>query len=200
MILSSNFTAMAFPSIGDTERDQVLRDARVQGHAAGFAEGAAAARRDAEEAAAAAAASFITQRLAAAAELKHQVAVLEAAANAMHKRAVPVLETMEHAIAGAALNIAETVIGLEMEHGETSVRAALARALNPVTPAPVHTVRLHPLDLAALPGDASASVKFVADPSLHRGDAVAEYTEGFLDARMSTALARIRESLLGDGE
>lgn len=192
---------MAYPSIGDTEREQVLRDARVQGHAAGFAAGTTAARRDAEEAAAAAAASFAAQRLAAADELERQVSILKAAANAMHGCAQPVLETMENAIAEAAIDIAETVIGSEMEHGETSVRAALARALNPATPAPVHTVRLHPQDLAALPADTvAAGVSFRADSSLRRGDAIAEYAEGFLDARMCSALARIRTALLGDSE
>lgn len=199
MTLSSKFTAMAFPSIGDEQREKVLSEARIQGHAAGFAAGAAAARLDAEEAAAAAAASFAAQRLAAAAELEQRLAILDAAAAAMHERAVPVLEAMEHALAGAALDIARTVIGCELANGETSVQAALARALNPATPAPVHTVRLHPQDLAMLPADVPA-VKFVPDAALERGDAVAEYTEGFLDARMCTALERIRASLLGEGE
>ena len=200
MTLSSKFTAMAFPSVGDSQREQVLREARVQGHAAGFAEGAAAARREAGEAAAAAEASFAARQQEASAELERGMALLRAAARAMHERAVPVLESMEIALAGASLDIAETVIGCELERGDTSVRAALARALNPDTPSPVHTVRLHPQDLAVLPADTGAAVKFTADPSLRRGDAVAEYSEGILDARLGTALARIRASLLGDGE
>lgn len=199
MILSSDFTPMSFPSLGDAERERVLGEARIQGHAAGFAEGAAAARREAAETAAATAASVAASQASAAAELQYRVSVLAAAAAAMHERAVPVLEAMENALAGAALDIAQAVLGCEMSSGDTSVRAALARALNPVTPAPVHTVRLHPQDLAMLPADVPA-IRFVADSSLGRGDAVAEYAEGFLDARMCTALDRIRESLLGEGE
>lgn len=188
---------MAFPSLADPERERVLAEARVQGHAAGYAAGKEAARLCAEDDARTTAENADRARVEARELLNRQLAILAAAAEAMHERAVPVLETMEKSLAGAALDIAETVIGCELADGETSVRAALARALNPVTPAPVHTVRLHPQDLAALPsGTAAEGVRFRADPSLQPGDAVAEYTDGFLDARTAAALARIRTALL----
>ena len=198
--MSTKFTAMAFPSVADPERMALMEEARVQGHAAGYAAGMAAARLDALEAARIGTESLAAQQRAAAAELDYRVTVLSAAATAMHERAVPVLETIERALASAALELAETVIGREMAHGDTSVRAALGRALNPETPSPVHTVRLHPDDCAVVPAGTAAGVKFTSDASLRRGDAVAEYTEGFLDARISTALARIRRTLLGEGE
>jgi flagellar assembly protein FliH len=42
-------------------------------------------------------------------------------------------------------------------------------------------------------------VELVADPQLARGDAVAELADGYLDARLSTALARVRRVLEESG-
>ena len=41
------------------------------------------------------------------------------------------------------------------------------------------------------------SVALVGDPSLNRGDAEADYPHGLLDARLSTAVDRVRAVLLG---
>ena len=64
-------------------------------------------------------------------------------------------------------------------------------------------VRLHPADCAAIEalGPNSAlpeRVDLVPDPRLERGDAVTEYDDGALDARISTALDRARRALSGE--
>jgi flagellar assembly protein FliH len=74
----------------------------------------------------------------------------------------------------------------------------------------VHTVRLHPRDLAVLravlASDATAGdvlaglpdltgVELVADAGLAPGDAVGEFPEGYLDGRVVAALDRARAAL-----
>ena len=58
-------------------------------------------------------------------------------------------------------------------------------------------VRLHPEDLRALGPDPELpeGARLVADPSLSRGDAVADLPDGWLDARIGTALERARTAL-----
>lgn len=64
----------------------------------------------------------------------------------------------------------------------------------------VAAVRLHPADVAVLKAvgmSEAAGVDLVPDASLARGDAMAQYPDGWLDARIGTALARARAVLLG---
>jgi flagellar assembly protein FliH len=57
---------------------------------------------------------------------------------------------------------------------------------------------MHPDDLA-LVADVAApdSVELVADPTLARGDAIAELRSGLIDARLTAAVERARAALLG---
>ena len=61
-------------------------------------------------------------------------------------------------------------------------------------------VRLHPDDLALVDGVAAEhpSLRFVADPGLERGDAVADLTDGSVDARIGAALDRVRLAFSGE--
>ncbi|MFS0702834.1 FliH/SctL family protein, partial [Cellulomonas sp. 179-A 4D5 NHS] len=102
----------------------------------------------------------------------------------------------------AALELAAAVLGTELADGERSARAALARVLgNPLVPG-VHTVRLHPRDLAALQAaggvPATSGVELVADPALAPGDAIGEHPDGYLDGRIDAALDRARAVLLAE--
>lgn len=191
------FSALTYPSLKDENRERIEAEARTRGHAAGYAAGAAQARTDA--ALEAEVAAQRAEREAARAETRVQetVASLNAAVRAAGAQAVPVLETLEHQIASAAMEIAEALLGRELGRAEDSALSALQRALNPDVPAPVSIIRMNPADLAALPEKTRAEVaaELVADPSLDRGDAVAEYPHGFLDARLSTAVERMRSAL-----
>ena len=194
------FSALTYPVLRDEATVRIQEQARVRGHAAGYADGAALARAEAAEAAEAARQAAAAAEQQARARAKELMGSLNAAADALHSRTVPVLETLEHQLADAAVQIAEALLGRELQRSEDSALSALHRALNPATPAPVHTIRMNPADLAAVPEDCRSQIQaaLVADPSLGRGDAVAEYPEGYLDARLSSAVVRLKAALTED--
>ncbi|HEY0215125.1 MAG TPA: FliH/SctL family protein [Cellulomonas sp.] len=186
--------------------------ARAAGYAGGYAAGYAAGAREAARAAEAEAqrvrherAETDTRR---AAQHAESLAVLAAAARAAADRSAPVLAESERVLHAAALQLAAAVLGVELTDGPASVRAALTRVLTPEVE--VHTVRLSPRDLdvvrASLSGEAVVAdlpaltgVELVADPSLAPGDAVGEFDEGYLDARIVGALDRAQAVLAEAG-
>lgn len=194
------FARMGFPTLRDRATDVEEAAARARGHAAGFVAGLrdAGIESEAREA----------QREAEAAETAQQqreradraLATLAAAARALQERTVPLLADAQHVLAASAIELAEAILGRELASGEASARSAIERALRDVDSVAVQIVRLNPADLAELSDDdrASTGVTFAADPSLDRGDAVTEFADGYLDARISTAVARARTALLGD--
>ncbi|TFC66978.1 hypothetical protein [Cryobacterium sp. TMT2-4] len=208
----SNFSAVTFPSL-QGERDAGGDASRARGHAAGYTAGLRAAaaevdariaRLDAEQAAAGA----IGQ-----ARIDRAVALLGAAAAALHERTVPVIQEAEDTLVATALELAEAILGYSLGDADASARAALGRALatgaTGVTGATVttgalgtirpHSVRMNPADLALIDliTRADAGVDFTADADLARGDAIAEFPDGFLDARIGTALTRAKAALTG---
>jgi flagellar assembly protein FliH len=199
MSTETGFSSFTYPSLQPRQHEHEELEAWAAGHAAGFAVGLRDAAKQAAVERARLEAEYLAARLEAEARADRAVAVLSAAAGALSARTLPVLEDIEESLAQAALELAETILGYELDTGENRVRSVIARALNPQTPQSVHTVRMNPDDLAMLdPGaQAESDVAFVADPSLAPGDAVGEYPDGFLDARLSAALARVRSVLSG---
>jgi flagellar assembly protein FliH len=140
-----------------------------------------------------------------AAEHADSLAVLTAAARAAADRSAPVLASAESTLHAAAVQLAAAVLGRELADGPASARAALDRVLR--AGLEVHTVRLSPRDhevlrVAMAPGaavladlPALTGVELVADPALAPGDAVGEYPDGYLDARIVDALDRARAAL-----
>ena len=203
MSSDAGFSTLSFPTLRnvnrDANRDHGDERSRARGHAAGYAAGlraaadeidARAARLDAEHAAAVSHGQ---------ARVDHAVAVLGAAAAALDERTVPVRRDAENTLVTTALDLAEALIGHVLDDAEKSARFALGRALDHATAAQPHSVRMNPDDLAVLDAAtrAQAGVDFAADPSLARGDAITEFPDGFLDARIGTALARAKAVLLG---
>jgi flagellar assembly protein FliH len=136
--------------------------------------------------------------------LASAVVLLDAAAAALRARTTPVLAEADAELAAAAVALAEAVIGRELSDAPTGAKAALERALSAPDSDAVVAVRLHPADIALLEAEllktersTAAQVAFVPDSSLARGDAVAEYPDGELDARIRTAVARARAALAG---
>ncbi|NUP74988.1 MAG: flagellar assembly protein FliH [Sinomonas sp.] len=172
----------------------------TRGHAAGYAAGLRRAEvesraiRDALEAEHAAALREGGQRIAAA------LGVLTAAAAALDARTAPVLAEAEAQLSRAAVALADALVGRELSDAATGAKAALARALSGPATELVLCVRLHPADLALLSPEqqSAAGVTLVPDPALSRGDAVAVYPDGELDARIGTALARASAALAGE--
>lgn len=133
------------------------------------------------------------------------LAALGQAIDQWHSRAVPVVDDARRAVYAAALEVAAAVLQREVEPSADSARTLLNRALAlPIEASPT-VLRLHPDDLLHVnllveSGQASvpAGLTLVGDARLSPGDAITEHEDGALDARISTALARAREVLLGD--
>lgn len=195
--------------VSETRTASVRESARVAGHAAGWSAGARAAAD-----AAAAAAQRVAQRTEAAeaearARVNDALRTLGAAAGAAAAREAGVVEDATATLVALALELAEAIVGVELSNDELSARAALARALElPAATGPV-VVRLNPADLLHVRTmcargdlDLPAHVTLADDASLERGDAVSELPTGHLDARLGTALQRLRAALeecLADG-
>ncbi|WP_051972925.1 FliH/SctL family protein [Cryobacterium sp. MLB-32] len=199
MSTDARFSSVAFPRL------HVVVDARAdeQDRAAGHAAGYAAGLREAGITAVAVAAEHAAEHAAA---LRHAearsdraVRLLAAAAEALDNRTIPVLREAEGTLVHTALDLAEAVLGAELSHSDVSARRALERALGQGEHAETHTVHMHPDDLAVL-GAATQNVPgvlFVSDASLARGDAVTRFPDGFIDARIGTAFARVKNAMLG---
>ena len=198
MFTDPGFAAVTFPTLRGDVQERVEAQAKARGHAAGFTEGLRQARAEAD-------AALARQQAEHQASLKHDQArtdraiqTLNQATAALQARTVPVLDDVRNVLAHASIEIAQAILGYELGDVERSARAALARAFAGDDPHAVHTVRLHPDDLGVLQAEVRerADVTFTADPTLSRGDAIAEYPDGFLDATIATALARATNTLL----
>lgn len=203
MSTEGRFSSVPFPRLRVADHDRLDEQARARGHAAGYAEGLRAAavddndrvaRRDAEH-------SAVLRH--GEARVDRAVQLLLNAALALNTRTVPVLREAEDTLVRTAVDLAEAILGSELSHAGNAARQALARVLDHADHAdhpPIHTVRMHPDDLAVLGEEIGtpAGVDFTADPLLARGDAIMEFPDGYLDARISTALARVKAALLGE--
>lgn len=158
---------------------------RAEGRAAGYEEGRAAAVADAVAAVRADTASALD--------------ALERAAGQLAAAEAVSLADVEAIVVDLALRIAEAVLDRELAVAADPGADALRRALA-LAPEDGHIVaRLHPDDVATL-GDLAElapgrHVELVADPAVSRGGAVVDVGAARIDARLSTALARVREVL-----
>ena len=209
------------PSQGE-DRARIERQWQARGHAAGYTEGLRAAAAAVDARVATLEAEHAQLMRAAAQQHDRSLAGLAAAVRALETRTVPVLHDVEDTLLDAAIDLAEAIIGHALADEAAAVRSALGRtavgaaAVSPaVSPTAVgrtavghtavghtavsHTVRLNPHDLAALDVAAVAAtgVTLVADANLSRGDAVSEFPDGYLDARIGSALQRARAALAG---
>lgn len=200
MSIDASFLPATFPALRNADATSDART-RAAGHAAGYAAGLRAAAADIAAQAAEQEAAVAAAIAAGEARVDEAVAVLTAAAQALSRRTVPVVAEAQDAIAVTAIELAEAVIGRELSNEQTSASSALHRALAEVDSALVLVVRLNPTDLASLDEQTvlATGVTFTADATLARGDAVTEFADGYLDARVSSALERARAALLEEG-
>ncbi len=204
MSTEAGLRRVVFPDIQPATSSRKEDRGYTQGHAAGYAAGIRAAAAEQlglrEQLQAEHRAMLDAGRLA----VGHAVRALEAAAAESRQRRGAVLEEAQDVLAAGAMELAEAILGYELNNagnGEKTARAALARALATASDVQsVTTVRLHPEDLATLTAvdvGSVAGVELKADPALDRGDAIAEYPQGWLDARLGTAVDRAKAALLG---
>ncbi len=175
----------------------------ADGYAHGWAAGAQAAAEQAEREREAWNAQCAREKALLASRVDQALAVLAAAAQAANARLSPVLEESREQLVGGAVQLAESLLAIELTDHGVAVRSAVGRALQLEGPDRVVRIRLNPADLAALAGaeqvrdslQLPADVDLVPDPGLAPGDAMSELPEGMLDARIGQALARVREEL-----
>ncbi|MCW4385733.1 FliH/SctL family protein [Salinibacterium sp. SYSU T00001] len=195
MSTEAAFSPLHFPALGSTP-GLVEEQARTRGYASGYAAGMRAAEQTLRTERAAAAAEHARLMDEGRARIDSLAALLTAAVDAVGARVAPVLEEAQKQLAAASVDLAETIIGVELADGPTSARAVVERALRDVDPAVVLSVRVHPETLAAL--DEAALVdglNYSADPGLAPGDAIVDFPDGYLDARIGAAVARARAAL-----
>lgn len=194
---------ITYPAVATREQAQLRADAVQRGYQRGHTLGYAAGLQHAREEAALRSAGMEAEHGALVAGLTAdthaEIAALAAASTALDASVKPVLAEAEQTLFACALTLAEAVLGKELDNGSASAQAILARVLASQDDAGAPLVRLNPQDLDALGAESLAvsGLKTVADPAMPPGEAVAEYPEGFLDARISTALDRARQALLG---
>jgi flagellar assembly protein FliH len=185
---------VTFPRLGPASGQAVDDIAFARGHSAGYASGLALAAAELAERRAAAEAEFAAARARADAAVQQRLRVLDAAARALDARIAPVLAEARGRILDTAFSIAEVIVGHALQDGASSARAAVARALQGTEGEEVRAVHLHPADVALLSSEEAVrpGLVLLGDASLGRGDAVAELADGTIDARLSTALDRVR--------
>jgi flagellar assembly protein FliH len=202
MSIDATFSRVNFPALNRGAPTTEDVKSRASGHSAGYAAGLRAAADDIAAHEARREAELAEKLAEGEARIAATIAVLTAASEALERRTLPVLATAQDAIAATAVELAEAIIGRELSDSETSALSALHRALADIELDLVQVVRLNPQDLEFLDwqGKLTPGVTFEADATLARGDAVTEFEEGYLDARVASALVRARRAILEVGE
>jgi flagellar assembly protein FliH len=181
------------------ELDAARAAAEAAGYAAGWAAGQHAARAAAEaemEAWRAQAAAVAAQH---AARLGQAVAAVERGASALERAAAPVAAECDAALAAAAVELAEALLGRELALTADPVMDGVRRALSLAPNGRPVTLRVHPDDASTLASDDLAGtgrvITVVADPTVEPGGCVAECDATRINAQLGTALDRVRETL-----
>ncbi|HEX2903041.1 MAG TPA: FliH/SctL family protein [Jatrophihabitans sp.] len=187
----------------------LIDSARVEARAVGYAQGWAQGLRDAAAGQAAEIEQARARREAAlrsqSAEVGTAVQAVLAAADRLERTSVELTDQLSDTMLAAAVELAAALLGQELADPIVSARSVLTRVLGQVPDDQQVTVWLSPADHATLTGpDApallslagpavAARLRFECDPALAAGDALAKSAHTTVDAKLSTALARLRE-------
>ena len=175
------------------------------GYAAGWAQGRQAAQQEVRR---------VTEQLAAqalevaghdAGRVQQALSAVVSAVDRLEQRVAPGIAEVEAAIVAIGFQLAEAIVGRELEVATNPGRDAVVRALSTITTDRTVTIRLNPSDLATLADLAGGTVPtvvdgrpvaLVAEPTIAIGDAIAECDTTTVDARLATAVDRARKALL----
>jgi flagellar assembly protein FliH len=176
--------------------DEVLAPARAaaeaRGYAAGWAKGLQASRAVAHAEHEAALRTTETR----AAALLQALTAVGSAAHRLEDRTAPALEQVEGLVLTLAFDLAEAIVGARLRDDEKRGIDALNRALAAAPNGEPVRLHLHPADVQALrSADLPPGVELVADPTQTPGDAVANCGATEIDARITTAVERVRQQL-----
>lgn len=172
--------------------------ARSQGYAVGWADGKRTAAEQARQQAEAVAAQHTEAEARRDAEHRAAVAALQLAATRVADTIESLSAAVEEHASGLAWELTHELVGHELRSctGPEVVRRALQLApTEPVTRLRLHPDQLADLTAADLAELAERGVVVVADHALPWGDALVEADDHVIDARISTALERVREVL-----
>jgi len=150
-----------------------------------------------------------TQERIAEQELSQARQILERIAEAIDEleaRRSNSLEEMQRAAVELAVAVGEHLARAALEKDEYAVEDLVSEAIEKLGPGGPIRVHLHPDDLALLSRRLSARpewcgndprVELVSDPSLDRGDCVAECGETIMASKLDLRIEELRQTLLG---
>ena len=193
MSIDAAFSPYDFPALPSEHTDQ---RAAVRGHAAGYAAGRKQVEQEFEALREAIELDGTRRAQQGSAEVQSALDALARSAAEFRQRELPVLRAVESAIANAAIELAEAIIGHELSATDDSARAAVERAVHEAGSIG-NAIRLNPQDVAVIAagGGLGNGLDLVADPSICRGDAVVDVANGSIDATISSSLARVKAAL-----
>lgn len=172
----------------EAEARQVREDAARVGYEDGFAAGRREATAQAERRAADAAAA-----------LDAALAALDGAMAQLQARQTVAVADVEQEIVATALQIAEAVLGREVQAADDPGRDALVRALALAPQRVAAVARLHPEDAQTLGAiddiTAERDLTIVPDAAVERGGCILDVGACRIDAQVGPALQRVREVL-----
>jgi flagellar assembly protein FliH len=161
------------------ELEEIERQAREEGYAAGLAEGRAAAKK----------------------ELDDRIARLDAICHAAARPLAQFDDATERELALLATVMARRVVGRELQLDPSLIELAVREAAAAL-PSATRELRVwvNPADLDLLHelGADEPHWRFGANPALSRGDCVLESERSRLDARVSTRLTSVIDAVIGD--
>jgi flagellar assembly protein FliH len=169
------------PAPGPTvyELEEIERQAREEGYAAGLVEGRAAAK----------------------AQLDERLARLDGICVAAARPLAALDDATERELALLATVMAERIVGRELQLDPALVALAIRKAADAL-PSATRELRVwvnpQDMDLLRELGAEEPHWRFGADPKLQRGDCILESTRSRLDARVSTRLTAVIDAVLGD--
>jgi flagellar assembly protein FliH len=171
---------------------EALEAATQQGYADGFARGEAEGRAAGE----ARAMQEFTELL------EPALRALEAARAELARRDAVRAEELEGDLLRLAVDVAEAVLGRELEATPGAALDAVRRALQLAPARGAIAVHLHPADVQVVDAAPSLApgrtVELVADAGVARGDAVLRVGACTIDAQVAPALDRVRAALALD--
>jgi len=179
---------------------EVEAEARTRGHEQGFAAGIA----EAEQAAAELEAAY-------GARIDQSVQALAMAIDDIDRREAVEWGAIAEIMCQAAFDLAKEIVGCELAIDPEPARTALHRALAAAPEGRDAVARLHPLDAEALgvnPEDGQPIeirsggriVRISPDERIEQGDCIVELGNTLVDARIATALARVRAAMTGQDD
>jgi flagellar assembly protein FliH len=190
--------------------DQARTDARAVGYAQGWTQGQREAAEVHASVIAAARAEQARFEQVRAERLELAVQSVHAAAEKLDQTVVQLTDEISDRILSAAVELAAALLGQELRDRQTSAAAALARVMRLAPDNEPVTIWLSPQDyetvtdnaesgLAGIIGPVAAGrITLECDPALTVGDALARSAATSIEAKLTEALARLRDYAAGE--